>query len=152
MISFLGVDLIAMDPSQVGIAWLDFYSIGHLCFGIGTFLFFSLFYTVPKKRGKVPIFSLLFVFICTVAVLILWEVVENTIFIDIGWKFEDRLDSWQNITSDIICGMLGSIASWIFCHEVFVKDRNIWGYYIFGILGFSIWIVVFIILRDYTLS
>lgn len=152
MISFLGADLIALDSSQVGIAWLDFYSIGHICFGIGAFLFFSLFYTVPKKHGKTPIFSLLFVFICTMIILGLWELVENTLFIQLGWKFEDRLDSWQNITGDIFTGMIGALASWLFCYLVFVKEKNIWAYYIFGILGFSIWIGVFIVLRSYTLS
>ena len=152
MINFLGADLIALDSSQVGIAWLDFYSIGHICFGIGAFLFFSLFYTIPKKRGKTPIFSLLYVFICVMIIIGLWELVENTLFLDLGWKFENRLDSWQNITSDILAGIIGALASWLFCYLVFVKEKNIWAYYIFGIVGFSIWIVVFVILRDYTLS
>ena len=148
----LFVDLFATDPSMVGIAWFDFYSIGHICFGIGVFLFFSLFYTVPKHKGKVPIFSLLFVFILTVGILILWEALEYFLFIDLGWKFEGRADSWQNITTDLLIGMLGAIVSWIFCHEVFVKDKNIWAYYIFGIIGFSLWLVVFMILRALTIT
>jgi hypothetical protein len=41
--------LLATEISEVGLSWFDFYSIGHLCFGIGLFLFFSLFYTVPKS-------------------------------------------------------------------------------------------------------
>ena len=148
----LFVDLFATDPSMVGIAWFDFYSIGHLCFGIGVFLFFSLFYTVPKHKGKVPIFSLLFVFILTIAILILWEALEYFLFIDLGWKFEGRADSWQNITTDLLIGMFGAIISWIFCHEVFVKDKNIWAYYLFGIIGFTIWLVVFMILRAFTIT
>ena len=137
---------------EVGISWFDFYSIGHICFGIGLFLFFSLFYTIPKKHGKTPIFSLVFVFILSFAFIILWEVLENFLFIELGWKFEDRLDSWQNITTDIIIGILGSLVSWLFCHEVFVKDKNIWAYYIFGIIGFGLWIGVFIILRAFTMT
>jgi hypothetical protein len=148
---FLGVDLIATDPSQVGIAWLDFYSIGHICFGIGVFLFFSLFYTIPKKHGNIPIFSLLFVFILTVICAVAWEIIENTVFINIGWKFEGRADSWQNITSDIIFVSLGGLGSWLVCYLVFIKDKNIWLYYIFGILGFALWLGVFIILRALTL-
>ncbi|MFW9950900.1 MAG: hypothetical protein ACFFKA_12345, partial [Candidatus Thorarchaeota archaeon] len=136
----------------VGIAWLDFYSIGHIAFGVGVFLFFSLFYTVPKKHGKIPIFSLLFVFILTVIIAVLWEVVENTIFINMGWKFEGRADSWQNITSDIVFGCLGGLGSWLFCYLVFVKEKNIWLYYFFGILGFGLWLGVFIILRALTLT
>ena len=148
----LFVDLFATDPSMVGIAWFDFYSIGHFCFGIGMFLFFSLFYTIPKHNGKTPIFSLLFVFILVVLVLVLWEALENLVFINIGWKFENRLDSWENITTDLLIGVLGAIVSWIFCHLVFVREKNIWAYYIFGIIGFVLWFVVFIILRALTIT
>ncbi|MFW9948244.1 MAG: hypothetical protein ACFFBZ_02495 [Promethearchaeota archaeon] len=148
----LFVDLFATDPSQVGLAWFDFYSIGHLCFGIGVFLFFSLFYTVPKNKGNTPIFSLLFVFICTMIIISLWELLENTLFIKIGWKFEGRADSWQNITTDILIGAVGSLGSWLFCYIIFIKEKNIWAYYIFGIIGFALWLVVFIILRIYTIT
>jgi len=146
----LFVELFALDPSNVGIAWFDFYSIGHFCFGIGVFLFFSLFYTISKHKGKTPLFSLLFVFILTLVILVLWEVLEHFLFMDLGWKFEGRADSWQNITTDLIIGAIGGIVSWIFCHEVFMKDKNIWSYYIFGILGFTVWLVVFMILRALT--
>ena len=148
----LFVDLFATDPSTVGIAWFDFYSIGHLCLGIAVFLFFSLFYTIPKHRGKTPIFSLLFVFIATIMLLLLWEALENLVFINLGWKFEGRLDSWENITTDLIIGTLGGIVSWIFCHEVFVKDKRIWAYYVFGIIAFVLWVVVFMILRALTIT
>lgn len=148
----LFVDLIATDASMVGEAWFDFYSIGHICFGIGVFLFFSLFYTIPKSKGHIPIFSLLFVFICTMIIIVLWEVFENTLFIDIGWKFEGRVDSWQNITTDILMGAIGSLGAWLFCYLIFVKEKNIWAYYIFGICGFLLWLVVFIILRIFTLT
>ena len=148
----LFADLFATDPSMVGIAWFDFYSIGHLCFGIGVFLFFSLFYTIPKHKKKTPIFSLLFVFILTLGILILWEVLEHSLFMDLGWKFEGRPDSWENITTDLLIGTFGGIVSWIFCHEVFVKDKNIWSYYIFGVLAFTVWLVVFMILRALTIT
>jgi len=148
----LFVNLFATDPSMVGVAWFDFYSIGHFCFGIGVFLFFSLFYTIPKNKGKTPIFSLLFVFIVTVGILVLWEALEHFLLIDLGLKFEGRPDSWQNITTDLIIGSLGGIISWIFCYGVFIKDKKIWAYYIFGIIGFTVWLVVFIILRALTIT
>ena len=148
----LFVDLIAMDPSQVGRAWFDYFSIGHICFGVGVFLFFSLFYTIPKNKGNIPIFSLLFVFIVTFIILILWEIFENFLFIELGWKFEGRVDTWENIIGDLISGAIGAIGSWVFCHFIFVKDKNIWAYYIFGIIGFGLWLGVFIILRALTLS
>jgi uncharacterized membrane protein YeaQ/YmgE (transglycosylase-associated protein family) len=140
-------EIFAETISEVGESWFDFYSIGHICFGIGVFLFFSLFYTIPKNKGKTPIFSLLFVFILTFVILIAWELLENLLFVEIGWKFEGRRDSWQNITMDIIIGVIGALSSWLFCHLIFTKGKNIWAYYIFGIIGFGIWIGVFIILR-----
>ncbi|NVM45020.1 MAG: hypothetical protein HWN79_08895 [Candidatus Lokiarchaeota archaeon] len=148
----LFVELFATDPSMVGLAWFDFYSIGHFCFGIGVFLFFSLFYTLPKHKGKIPIFSLLFVFILTLGILILWEALEYFVFIDLGWKFEGRADSWQNMTTDLIIGAFGGIVSWIFCYEIVGKDKNVWAYYIFGIIGFALWLVVFMILRAFTIT
>jgi hypothetical protein len=148
----LFVDLFATDPSMVGIAWFDFYSIGHFCFGIGMFLFFSLFYTIPKHQGKKPIFSLLFVFIVVVLILVLWEALENLLFINLGWKFEGRLDSWQNFTTDLLIGAFGGIVSWILCHIASIKDKSFGAYYIFGILSFILWLVVFMILRALTIT
>ena len=84
--------IFATDVLEVGVSWFDFYSIGHLCLGIGLFLFFSLFYTIPKKHGKVPIFSLLLVFILTVILAVVWEIIENIVFLNLGWKFENRPD------------------------------------------------------------
>ncbi len=143
--------LFATEISEVGISWLDFYSIGHICYGIGLFLFFSLFYTIPKKKGKVPIFSLLFVFILTVIFAVLWEIMENIIFLDLGWKFEDRPDSWQNMFTDVLFGVIGGIGTWIFAYITFEKERNSFAYYTFGIIGFGVWISVFIVLRYFTL-
>ena len=140
-------EFIAETVAEVGISWLDIFSIGHLCFGIGVFLFFSLFYTIPKNKGHIPIFSLLLVFILTFIILIAWELLENLLFIEIGWKFEGRLDSLQNITSDIIIGVLGALSSWLFCHLIFTKGKNIWAYYLFGIIGFGLWLGLFIIVR-----
>jgi uncharacterized membrane protein YeaQ/YmgE (transglycosylase-associated protein family) len=144
--------LFAETLEEIGNSWFDFFSIGHICFGIGIFLFFSLFYTIPKNKGHIPIFSLLFVFILTLIILATWEALENTIFIDLGWKFEGRPDSWQNITTDILFGVLGSLGSWLFCYLIFEKHKNIWAYYIFGIIGFALWLGIFIILRAYLYS
>ena len=43
--------LIATTTEEVGLSWFDFYSIGHITFGIGIFLFFSFFYTIQKYKG-----------------------------------------------------------------------------------------------------
>lgn len=143
-------EIVATTLEEVGQSWFDFYSIGHVCFGIGVFLFFSLFYTVPKNKGNTPIFSLLFVFIITLIILIVWEVLENILFVMIGLKFEGRADSIPNIITDISLGIIGAIVTWVICHEIFIQDKNIWGYYIFGIIGFSVWLIFFFLLRYFT--
>ncbi|MFW9998530.1 MAG: hypothetical protein ACFE9Q_01335 [Candidatus Hodarchaeota archaeon] len=142
----------ATTVDEVGISWFDFYSIGHICFGIGVFLFFSLFYTIPKKKGKIPIFSLLFVFIITIVIAITWEILENVLFLELGWKFEGRMDSWPNIITDILLGAVGGLGTWLFAYLIFEQDRSVFGYYTFGIIGFGVWISVFIILRYFTLQ
>ncbi|MBY9004162.1 MAG: hypothetical protein KGD73_09350 [Candidatus Lokiarchaeota archaeon] len=136
----------AENITEVGISWFDFYSIGHICFGIGAFTILSLFYTIPKKRGKTPILSLLGVFIISILLFIGWELLENILFIQIGWKFEGRIDSWPNIITDILMGMVGALGSWGFCHLLFDKN-TFWVYYLFGICGFGLWLGVFMIMR-----
>ena len=140
----------ATTTDEVGISVFDFYSIGHICFGIGLFLFWSLFYTVPKKRGKVPIFSLLFVFILTIICAIVWEIIENVLLLPLGLKFENRPDSWMNMTSDILLCGVGGLGTWLFAYLTFEKERSAFAYYAFGIIGFGVWISVFVILRYLT--
>ena len=144
-------EIIATNASEVGQSWFDFFSIGHICFGIGVFLFFSLGYSIPKSRGDTPILSLLAVFILTFIILIAWEVVENTLFIDIGWKFGDR-DSPRNILTDIVLGTIGALSMLLWAYEAFEKDKKHWPYYVFGLIMFVIWLLVFSIFRLLTLS
>jgi len=143
-------EFIATITDEVGISWFDFYSIGHICLGIGLFLFWSLFYTIPKKKGRTPIFSLLFVFILTIVFAIIWEIIENMVFLELGWKFENRPDSWQNMSTDVLLCAVGGLGTWLFAYLIFEKERSAFGYYTFGIIGFGVWIGIFIILRYLT--
>lgn len=144
-------EIIATNASEVGQSWFDFFSIAHICFGIGVFLFFSLGYSIPKSRGDTPILSLLAVFILTFIILIAWEVVENTLFIDIGWKFGDR-DSPRNILTDIVLGTIGALSMLLWAYEAFEKDKKHWPYYVFGLIMFVIWLLVFGVFGFLTLS
>lgn len=141
---------IATNVDEVGISWFDFYSIGHICFGIGVFLIVSLLYTIPKKKGYTPIFSLFATFIVSVIVMVLWEVLENILFIAWGIKYEGRQDSLQNMFTDVLIGVIGALMTWLFAYVTFEKDKKIWPYYIFGLLAFAIWLGFFIILRYLT--
>lgn len=82
---------------------------------------------VPIYKGETPYVALVLVFVVTLALLILWEVIENTLFVEIGWKFENRRDGPLNIFTDILFGTLGAIGTWLICHYVFVKEKKIWG-------------------------
>ncbi len=145
-------EIIATNASEVGQSWFDFFSIGHICFGIGVFLFFSLGYSIPKSRGDTPILSLLAVFILTFIILIAWEVVENTLFLELNLKFGNRRDSPQNILTDIIFGTIGALGSLLWAYEAFEKGKKHWPYYVFGLSMFVIWLGVFSFLRVLTIS
>ena len=145
-------EIIATKPSEVGVSWFDFFSIGHICFGIGVFLFFSLCYSIPKSRGDTPIHSLLAVFILTFIILIAWEVVENTLFLELGLKFGNRRDSPRNIFTDIVFGSLGALGMLLWAYEAFEKGKKHWPYYVFGLIMFVIWLLIFSIFRLLTLS
>ena len=145
-------EIIATKTSEVGVSWFDFFSIGHICFGIGVFLFFSLCYSIPKSRGDTPILSLLAVFILTFIILIAWEVVENTLFLELNLKFGNRRDSPQNILTDIVFGTIGALGSLLWAYEAFEKGKKHWPYYVFGLSMFVIWLLVFSIFRLLTLS
>jgi hypothetical protein len=142
---------IAESINEVGISFLDFYSVGHICMGIGIFLLFSLLYTIPmgKEEGASQIILPLWaIWVITVAVGIIWEIIENTIFFSLGIKFEHRLDSPANIVSDVLFVALGGGGMWVFAHLIFKYQKKPWPYYVLGILGLAAWIVVFLILRS----
>ncbi|MHA1293945.1 MAG: hypothetical protein ACTSQJ_14920 [Promethearchaeota archaeon] len=143
-------EIIATTIDEVGISWFDFFSLGHITFGVGVFLFFSLFYTIPKANDKNPWMPWWLIYVITIGILIAWEFLENILFIQIGIKFEGKMDSPQNITTDLILGALGALGAWIFAFELIDKDKNIWGYYIFGIISFAIWLIFFFIGRYIT--
>ncbi|TXT62659.1 MAG: membrane protein of unknown function [Promethearchaeota archaeon] len=146
--------LYAEGPADVGLSFLDFYSVGHICMGIGIFLLFSLLYTIPmgKEEGTSQIILPLWaVWVITVIAGIAWEIIENTLFFDLGLKFELRADSIPNIISDIIFVAIGGAGMWIFAHLLFKYQKKIWPYYVLGLLGLVLWIGIFLILRFFTL-
>jgi hypothetical protein len=83
--------------------------------------------------------------------VILWEVIEHLIFLDLGWKFENRPDSWQNMFTDVLLGDIGGFGTWLFAYIIFEKEKNSIAYYTFRIIGFGVWISIFIVLRYLTL-
>ncbi|MGV9171416.1 MAG: hypothetical protein ACOC35_02445 [Promethearchaeia archaeon] len=142
--------LVATDIDEVGVSAFDFYSIGHICFGLGVVLFFSLFYLIPKHHNNNPIFPLWLVFVLSMGVLIAWEFIENLLFLELGIKFEKRADSVINITTDLILGTIGAVFNTVAAYEVGKKNRHYKWYYLEGLIAFGIWLIIFVILRYLT--
>jgi len=141
---------IATEVSEVGISVFDFYSIGHICFGLGVFLFLSFFYVLPKHHGHEAWLPLWAIYLFTFGILILWEILENVVFIAIGIKFENRPDSIPNIISDLSLGAIAALIN-LFAARIIVDKDKMWAYYIPGIIAFILWLVIFFILRFFTL-
>ena len=135
---------VASIGQPINIGWFDIYTLSQLLFGVATFSFLSLFYTIPKSKEKEPIFSLLFVFILSLVLIVMWEVLSNTLFIFIGLS---SMDSPQNISSDILFGLLGEGIVWIFALNFFEKKKNVWNYYLLTTIFFGIFITLEIVLN-----
>ncbi|MBD3196981.1 MAG: hypothetical protein GF317_18150 [Candidatus Lokiarchaeota archaeon] len=146
--------LIADNIDEVGLSWFDFYSIGHICMGIGIFLLFSFLYTIPMTKTEdrsqvhLPLWG---IWLLTLLMGIIWEIVENVLFFELGIKFEGRKDSLQNVFTDILLVGVGGLLTWLFAHLVFKYHVKTWPYYVFGLIGLGLWIGLFLILRYTTL-
>jgi len=81
-------ELIATETGEVGLAWFDFYSIGHICLGIGLFLFPVLMWFIIKHKIKLNIIHR-FLLITSIFLLInafTFESVLGSIYIDQGYE------------------------------------------------------------------
>ena len=114
----------------VGRSPWDYYSWGHIAFGIAAFSIFSLIITLYELfigPSAVPwYFILLFVLITAV----IWEIVENTILWRLGLKHENRKDSFINAFFDIIFVIVGGIGTWLLKWIIMdvVGERGRWFY------------------------
>ena len=136
---------VAQDISQVGVSPLDSYSIGHVAMGVMAWLIISLGYSLYQYYGLPPLFELWGVFLLTLAVAVVWELFENTIFWYAGKKFENRRDSILNSIWDIIFVMLGAVIFWIFWY-LYVEVGGYAGrwYYLIGFITFTLLVIIFV--------
>ena len=107
------VPFIGLLEDYVGRSPWDYYSWGHIAFGIATFAIFSLIINLWELLiGPSPMpwyYILIFVFI----VAVIWELIENTILWRLGLKYENRKDSFLNAFFDIIFMIIGGLATWL---------------------------------------
>lgn len=107
------VPFVGLLEDYVGRSPLDFYSWGHIAFGIGAFSLFSLIITIGELLtgpATIPWYSIL-IFVLIVAVG--WEIIENTILWKLGLKYENRKDTFINAFFDILFVILGGLATWL---------------------------------------
>jgi len=141
--------IIGDTKADVGKTPLDFYSWGHVAMGIVTFLLLSLINNIPSMvEGRIiPIIPWWPMILLVLLVAVVWELLENTLLIDMGVKFEGRRDSIENALWDIIFVVIGGAIMWIFkgiAVNIYGVE-NIPLFYIVGIVSFVVVIICFLI-------
>jgi hypothetical protein len=131
--------------SEVGISWFDAYSLVHVGIGVSIFFFLSLLHTIPKFQSKKEWLSMLSVFILTIFLLIGWEIIENTLVLALGIKASGKIDSPQNLTSDLIFGILGA-GFLLIVFNIFYEEKKMeWVYYVIGGVSSSLYFIYLLI-------
>jgi hypothetical protein len=140
------VPFIGLLEDYVGRSPWDYYSWGHLAFGIGGFSLFSLIITLGEFLvGTTPLpwyFILLFVVIAG----IIWEIFENTILWRLGLKYENRKDTFINTFFDILFVFIGGIGTWLLKWIIMdvMLERGRW-FYVSAICLFLLVIIAYFI-------
>ncbi len=99
-----------MGKIKIGEPFFDFFSWGHLASGVVIFaLSHHLCYINSIGNPLTGLISLL----VTICAMWLWEIIENTMFVKIGWKFEGRIDSVLNSLGDIFFSTLSAGICWL---------------------------------------
>jgi hypothetical protein len=151
---------VASSKSQTGKSPIDYFSWGHVDLGIMSFLLLSLINGLPSYFEDELIYFIPYwvMLVLVFVVAIVWEILENTLFVAIGIKFEGRRDSLKNATWDVIFGIIGGSATWAFkgilVNIIGVGNNNIPQYviyfYIVGLVSFVIILIAFFIGRATT--
>jgi hypothetical protein len=135
--------------SLVGRKAIDFYSWGHICFGIATFLLLSLIDNVPTYVTGMLIYIIPWwtMIVLVIAVAIIWEILENTLLLSLSLKFEGRRDSFTNATWDVIFAIIGSTSIWILKGILInlMSVQNMIWFYVISIGAFFVCLIALLI-------
>ncbi|MFW9785537.1 MAG: DUF2585 family protein [Candidatus Heimdallarchaeota archaeon] len=143
----------AQNPSEVSQVLFDFFSFAHVCMGIVCFAVLSLVSTlrnlVDPNNFKVEKWHWIAYIIGTIVFGIVWEIIENTIGMNMGWKYQNQQDSIVNIISDIILVSLGGLICFGFAQLLYEKVKKCefpW-FYLFDSLSFILFFVIYLALE-----
>ncbi len=143
----------AQNPAEVSQVVFDFFSFAHVCMGIVFFAAISLISTlrnfVDPNNFKVKMGHWIWFFVGTLIFAIVWEIIENTLLFELGWKYQNQQDSIINIISDIILVGLGGLICFGFAYLMYEKVKKCefpW-YYLFDSLSFILFFVIYLALE-----
>ena len=143
----------AQNPSEVSQVVFDFFSFAHICMGIVFFASLSLISTlrnfVDPKNFKIKNEHWIAYIVGTIVLGIIWEIIENTLGLVWGWKYQNQQDSIINIISDIILVGLGGLICLGFAYLLYEKVKKCefpW-YYLFVSLSFILFFVIYLVLE-----
>lgn len=146
--------IVVSTKGETGRTAIDYFSWGHINMGIASYLLLSLINTIPSwvTQTKVDIIFWWVMLVLTIVVGVVWEIIENTLFIKLGIKFENRRDSLVNATWDIIFAIIGGAYVWGI-KGLMVNLIGVYlipAFYIVGIVSFIIILIAFFISRAMT--
>ncbi|MFX0081978.1 MAG: hypothetical protein ACFE94_09520 [Candidatus Hodarchaeota archaeon] len=107
------VPFVGLLEDYVGRSPWDYYSWGHIAFGIGAFSIFSLIITLWELYIGPATMPWYWILIFVIIVGVGWEIIENTILWKLGVKYENRKDSFINAFFDIVFVTVGGLVTWL---------------------------------------
>jgi len=107
------VPFIGLLEDYVGRSPWDFYSWGHIAFGIASFAIFSLIINLWELFFGTATIPWYFIIIFVLIVGVVWEIIENTILWRLGVKYENRKDTFINAFFDIVFVVVGGLGTWL---------------------------------------
>ena len=140
------VPFVGLLEDYVGRSPWDYYSWGHIAFGIGAFSIFSLIITLWELFIGPAVLAWYFILIFVIIVGIGWEIIENTILWKLGVKYENRKDSFINALFDVLFVILGGLATWLLKWIIMdvMEELGRW-FYLSAIILFVIILIAYFI-------
>jgi len=144
------IPVITLDTPDISIASFDYWSVGHLLWGVALFVFFFTIGFIAKNitgNSQAPInppeFKKLVIFwVITLVIAGIWEIIENTLIYAVGIKVE--FDSPANIITDITLWGFGGLISWYMTDLMFLSEKYIRAYYIYGFMSLTMGVLIFV--------
>ncbi|MFX1280813.1 MAG: hypothetical protein ACFFA3_15665 [Promethearchaeota archaeon] len=144
------VPIIALDEPDISIASFDYWSVGHLLWGVAIFVvFFTIGFIAKNLTGnpQAPINppgyrKFIIYWLITLGLAGIWEIIENTLLYAVGIKVE--LDSAVNVITDITLWGFGGLISWYMTDLMFLSEKYIRAYYIYGVMCLIMGVLIFV--------